>query len=100
MAYRNSKRIWIVEAHFTNGCDVWEACTFGTGVFVSDNYYQAHRIKRAQQVYLQKYGSKTWYKNKFRVVEYMARQKQGKQSIQRLTAALRSPKRAHAKRTS
>jgi hypothetical protein len=82
MAYRNNKRIWIIEAHFTNGCDVWEPCTFGIGAFASDDYFKAHRIKRSQQEYLKTHGSKTWYKNKFRVVEYVARQVQRKQTIQ------------------
>lgn len=62
-----SERLWIVEAKFEDG---WSICDFGLDMYASTNYYKAHRIKRKQQAYLQKHGSKEWYKNRFRVREY------------------------------
>ena len=62
-------RLWIVEAQFRDG--MWEICWFGVGKFASTDLYEAHKIKREQQEYLQKKGNKTWYKNQFRVREYI-----------------------------
>ena len=62
------ERLWIVEAHFKYGG--WCICDFGLQEYASTNYYEAHKIKRKQQAYLQKHGAKEWYKNKFRVREY------------------------------
>lgn len=67
------QRLWIVEAMFDGG--VWEICWFGLGVYQSTNFYKAHEIKRKQQKWLQEHGSDTWTKNRFRVVEYVRRDK-------------------------
>jgi len=63
------RRCWVVECRFRNSYD-WGICDF-TGVSpMSTNYYEAHDLKRRIQKYLQGFGSKEWYKNRFRVVEY------------------------------
>lgn len=63
------KKLWVVEAQFKGGG--WDVANFTGDEYVSTNYYQAHRMKRAIQNYAYKYGSKHWTKNKFRVKEYI-----------------------------
>lgn len=63
-------RLWIVEAKFIDG--TWGICDFGLKEYASTNYYEAHEIKRKQQAWLQENGAKEWYKNKFRVREYVS----------------------------
>ena len=62
-------RLWIVEAKFSDG--IWEICDFGLKEYASTNFYKAHKIKSKQLKWLQKYGNRTWYKNTFRVREYV-----------------------------
>lgn len=61
-------RLWIVQAQFNDG--TWAICDFGLGKFASTNFYEAHKIKREQQMYLQTHGNRKWFKKCFRVVEY------------------------------
>ena len=61
-------RLWVVEAQFIDG--TWDICMFGCGEYTSSNYFNAHKMKRKQQAYLQE-CNKHWYKNKFRVREYI-----------------------------
>ncbi len=62
------KRLWVIECQFNEG--QWGICDFASRPYVSTNYLTAHIRKRDIQEYLQKHGSKLWYKNRFRVKEY------------------------------
>ncbi len=62
------KRLWIVICQFRDG--TWEICDFAPSQFAFTDYYSAHRTKRDIQKYLQNHGSKSWYKKRFKVVEF------------------------------
>lgn len=66
--YKMGERLWIVEAQFKDGS--WGIASFTGERWVSTNYYQAHRFKRAIQQLTKMQGSKYWSNKRFRVVEY------------------------------
>jgi hypothetical protein len=62
------KRLWVIECKFADG--TWDICDFTEYRFAFTSYHMAHKTKKFIQQFLQTYGSKTWYKNTFRVIEY------------------------------
>ena len=67
-----TERLWIVEAKFNDG--TWDICYFGLKKYASTRYFEAHKIKREQQKWLFKNGSKSWTLDRFRVREYKRKQ--------------------------
>lgn len=64
-------RLWVVMCKLSN--NKWEICDFTGFDYACTDYYHAHYFKRKLQEYLRKHGHYTWYKNRFKVVEFIQR---------------------------
>ena len=67
------KRLWVVECQHYDGS--WDICDFTDFAFAFTNYYNAHKVKREIQIYLHREGSNSWTKKRFRVREYMRKER-------------------------
>jgi len=74
------KRLWVIMSYFKSdgkSDGKWDICDFAGRNYCFTNFYDAHDGKREIQKYLKECGNKSWYKNRFRVVEFNPKNKKG-----------------------